>query len=283
MKYLFTFLAILILSSCSPTIVTSSETPPETIDPVEGEIVDDAPVNEIKEIVKNDPSATYSEKELTVGNRSIVVAKYQKGSGPTFINLHDDENTSVIAAAAVIDSLGGTLLQLRHSGKRNVEFRLDGKPFEFDPNRMFTDLGATNTLNRFGGSIRSAHTEVRQFADEVVKEVNADIIFTLHNNSEDRYSAKSYLDQYKNDAAAVHINPNRDPDDFYFVTEPLFYDALKIRGYNVVLQNNKTATDDGSLSVLAAKRKIPYINIEAQHGHLAEQIDMLLTIYELFL
>lgn len=226
--------------------------------------------------------ATYEENIFDVGTREVAVANYKKGKGLTFINVHDDENTSVLAAVSVIDSLGGELIQLKHSGERNVEFRFDGKAYEFDPNRMFTDDGAKATLENFGRYSSNAHKIVRSFATSIVQNITSDIIFTLHNNTNDNYSAKSYLREYKNDAADVYINPKKDPDDFYFVTERLFFDELKSRGYNVVLQNNKTVTDDGSLSVLAGWRKIPYINIETEHGHLAEQIDMIYTVYELF-
>lgn len=226
--------------------------------------------------------ATYEEDIFDLGSREVAVANYVKGKGLSFINLHDDENTSVLAAVSVIDSLGGQLIQLKHSGERNVEFRLNGKNYEFDPNRMFTDAGAKASLEKFGRYSKDAHSKIRSFASFIVLNITSDIIFTLHNNTDNNYSAASYLDEYKNDAADVYLHPNKDPDDFYFVTERLFFDELKSRGYNVVLQNNRTMTDDGSLSVLAGRRDIPYINIETQHGHLAEQIDMLLTVYHLF-
>ncbi len=33
-----------------------------------------------------------------------------------------------------------------------------------------------------------------------------------------------------------------------------------------MLQDNARATDDGSLSVWAARRGVPYVNVEARHG-----------------
>lgn len=274
MKYLL--IVGVILASCKPISKIPTSTDPGNLEN------SDEKKDRYSPSLEDYSYGTYEEKVFSVGSREVTFAKYEKDTGLTFINLHDDENTSVLAAVAVIDSLGGTLLQLKHTGKRNIEFRIEGGAYEFDPNRMFTDLGAENSLRRFRVSSEQAHKEVRAFAELVVAEIKSDIIFTLHNNSEDRYSARSYLEEYANDAEDVFIHPNKDPDDFYFVTERLFFDALKVRGYNVVLQNNEAATDDGSLSVLAGKRKIPYINIEAQHGHLAEQIDMLLTVYELF-
>lgn len=272
----------LFVLGCKPVATTLSEEP-EVIPKRETELV----AKQTKEVsivpeLSDRPNASYSEKTFQLGNKVVVVADYSKGPGLTFVNLHDDENTSILAAVSVIDSLGGQLIQLKHTGERNIEFRLGKEKFEFDPNRMFTDRGAEASLQRFSRQEKGAHKVIRSFADQLVTGLDTDVIFTLHNNSENNYSAESYLNEYKTDASDVYLNPRKDPDDFYFVTERLFFDALKDRGYNVVLQNNETATDDGSLSVLAARRKIPYINIEAQHGHLAEQIDMLLTIYELF-
>ena len=281
MKYIILFI---LLIGCKPVAKTVSIAPPEP-PPEPKELEVEKPnrtADDFRPKLSKRPEATYSETKYTVGSREILVANYNIGVDLTFVNLHDDENTSIEAAVEVIDSLGGGLIQLRHTGDRNVEFRLDGRAYEFDPNRMFTDLGAKASLERFGNFSPKAHEVIRNFADRVVAGINSDVIFTLHNNSEDNYSAESYLVEYKMDAAAVYLNPDQDPDDFYFVTERLFFDALKSRGYNVVLQNNETITDDGSLSVLAGRRKIPYINIEAQHGHLDEQIDMLFTIYELF-
>lgn len=100
---------------------------------------------------------------------------------------------------------------------------------------------------------------------------------TLHNNSEGEYSAASYLPEGELalDAAAVHLPPEADPDDFFFVTDPDLFAGLAEEGFTVVLQNNARATDDGSLSVWAARQGIPYVNVEAQHGHRERQIEML--------
>ena len=80
---------------------------------------------------------------------------------------------------------------------------------------------------------------------------------------------------YAHEAAKVHVARDKRPDDFFFVTEPALFEALKGRGYNTVLQDNAHATDDGSLSVRCAKDGIRYVNVEAQHGHLDAQRDML--------
>jgi hypothetical protein len=52
----------------------------------------------------------------------------------------------------------------------------------------------------------------------------------------------------------------------------------KIRGYryNVILQNNATAYDDGSLSIYFGRKNKSYVNVEAEHGKSDEQLKMLM-------
>ncbi len=82
-------------------------------------------------------------------------------------------------------------------------------------------------------------------------------------------------DMVRQAAARVHLEPGRDADDFFFVTDPGWFDRLAALGFNVVLQDNTGVTDDGSLSVLAGRLGIPYVNVEAQHGHVKTQRRML--------
>jgi len=240
-----------------------------------------------EEIGKNEPELKKKETSVLaksytsgyqLGNRMVNLDFWKKGKGLTLVNLHDNENTSVEAALALVDSLGGRILQLKHTGERNIQFTLAATNFEIDPNRIFTDTGTKATLIRYSQFSENAHREVRTLARQIVDSLDRHMIVTLHNNSEDNYSSLSYLDEYKTDAAAVYINPNRDPDDFFFVTTRDLFDQFKKLGYNTVLQNNETMTDDGSLSVLAGHQDIPYINVEAQHGHLKEQIEMLFVL-----
>ena len=82
-------------------------------------------------------------------------------------------------------------------------------------------------------------------------------------------------------ALCVVATPLRAEMDF--VTDRALYDALVGEGFNAVLQDNDAATDDGSLSVWAAREGVPYVNVEAQHGHRAEQaamIDALVGVLE---
>ena len=213
-----------------------------------------------------------------LGNRVIDLKFSQQGTGLTYVNLHDDENTSVRAVRRVLDSIGGRLIEFRHSGERNIQFKIGSSQYEFDPNRIFTKFGADESLKTYSHSSNRALKLVTGLAQRMVDSLNQKMIVTLHNNSDEKYSSLSYLDEYKNDAAAVFINPDRDPDDFFFVTTRELFRKFRALGFNTVLQNNNTMTDDGSLSVLAGRQKIPYINVEAQHGHLEMQIEMLFEL-----
>ncbi|MEM1271011.1 MAG: hypothetical protein AAGI08_13305 [Bacteroidota bacterium] len=222
---------------------------------------------------------------LQAGDTPVRVLVYESSlPGPTLFNMHDDENTSVEAAVRVVDELGGRLVALAHTGERNLTFEVAGEAFTIDPNRMFTDAGATRSLERFESNTPAAHRAIRAFANQVLDQYDltaGGVVVTLHNNTDQRYSALSYTEgaDYEAEAAGVHIGPGTDPDDFYFVTDRELFDAFQTLGYNAVLQDNEAATDDGSLSVLAAQLNLPYVNVEAQHGHRRQQTEMIRALY----
>ena len=227
------------------------------------------------------PDYSVSEKVYMIGDREVRVMEHVCGdSGITIFNMHDDENTAVEASLEVIRRHGGRLVELRHSGERLISFRLGTESYQVDPNRIFTDRGLKNTLEKYSSYSRPAFDAVHTFASELLEDYGLDdagLMITAHNNGKGEYSAESYLAGavYETDAAKVFVAEGSDPDDFFFVTARPAFEKLKAGGFNVVLQNNQTVTDDGSLSVLAGRKGIPYINCEAAKGHLKEQILML--------
>jgi hypothetical protein len=218
---------------------------------------------------------------LYAGETRIDVLRYEADApGPAYLNVHDDEDTSVEAALAVIARRGGRVLTLAHTGARNITFVVDGRRYTADPNRIFTDAGADATLQRLGGHAPAARAAARAFGEALLRLLQPEAlpaVVTLHNNTEAGYSAESYAPG--GDAAAearlLHVAPGTDPDDFFFVTDEGLFDRLRIAGFNVILQDNARATDDGSLSVRAARAGLPYVNAEAQHGHRDVQEQML--------
>ncbi|GAB4252880.1 MAG: hypothetical protein Kow00109_28570 [Acidobacteriota bacterium] len=221
-----------------------------------------------------------------IGDSTLYTHLYRTPRGTLlFLNLHEDEATSVAAALRLVRRHGGRIVKLEHSGERLLTFELDGRTYRVDPNRIFTPSGVRATLERYSHPDPEAAEAALAFARHLVASfglTRADIIVTLHNNGEGGYAATSYLPggEMEREAARVHLQPGTDPDDFFFVTTPELFEAVRARGCNVVLQDNAAATDDGSLSVLAARLGVPYVNVEAQHGHLKEQLRMLRILLE---
>ena len=231
-----------------------------------------------------DAEIKVARRPLRMGETAVdVVISERPGSRHLFCNLHDDENTAVEAGLVALRRSGGRLVELQHGGQRDISFRLDGGDFAVDPNRIFTAEGVRRTLARLSRRTAKAERAVEQFAGDLLSIDSierADVVIALHNNSEGQYSALSYEKGaiYASDAAAVFIADGTDPDDFFFVTETAVFDAIRGRGYNVVLQDNRRVSDDGSLSVYCGRAGVRYINVEAQHGHLEQQVAMLLAL-----
>jgi hypothetical protein len=202
-----------------------------------------------------------------------------RSSAPVMINVHDDEDTSVAAGLKHIEKSGGRLIELTHASERLVTFHVAGRAYTFDPNRIFSDAGITATLKKHSSYSPDAHAAIRQFANEYLRRFALEqepVIIALHNTVDGTFSIESFAPngQYAAESAATHASPHRNKFDFYYVTDARFFDFLKRRDFNVVLQNNAAVTDDGSLSVHFSRRGIPYVNIEAEINHLAEQIEM---------
>lgn len=225
-------------------------------------------------------------RTLSLPHRKVEVwIHYSPKTGPVFFNMHDDENTSSEAALSLIADSGGTYIELKHTGNRNISFRQRRKRYIFDPNRIYTDQGIQATLEKNGAYNHRAHKAVKRFSDQLLRlvlEISPDYIFTLHNNTPENLMIYSFIPgrEYEADAAEVYADSSRDYDDFVLVTKKLFFDYFRAAGYNCVLQNQQP-TNDGSLSVWAALNNIPYINIEAEHGHTEEQKEMIRATYHM--
>ena len=214
----------------------------------------------------------------------IVISKTSKRPSKfVYFNIHDNENTAVEAAKEIIEKYGGTLIELRNNGKRLINFSLKDEQFTFDPNRIFTKVGIRKTLKNNGGYTIEAERETNKFAERLKNFLkNFRLIIAVHNNTDENYSIKSYEKdgEFGMDAKLVNINLETDVDDFFFVTDKNIFKFLKEKNQNVALQDNVNVTDDGSLSVYSGNHKIPYINVEGEHGHLTEQIKMLELLQE---
>lgn len=222
-----------------------------------------------------------------IGNTTIHVRTTQvEQARPTFLNLHDDENTSVSAGKKILRQSGGRLIELEHGGARLISFQLAGQTYRFDPNRIFSASGVTATLTRTKNISSEAQLTVEEFASRFIETFQLDhepVIIALHNTGGGGLSINSYLatGDKPTTASAVHVSTNRFAGDFFYVTDRRFFDYLEARDFNVTLQDDANVPDDGSASVYFARKGIPYLNIEADKGHLDEQIKMVRVAREM--
>jgi hypothetical protein len=206
--------------------------------------------------------------------------------GPTYLNVHDDENTSVLAGKKILAQTGGRLIELVHSGKRHVSFELAGQNYRFDPNRIFSPTGIRTTLTRTRNHSAAAQQAIETFAASLIETFGLDhepVIIALHNTGGGGLSIHSYLagGDKPTTARATHVSTNRFPGDFFYVTDRRFFDYLQARDYNVTLQDDANVPDDGSASVYFARKGIPYLNVEADAKHLNEQTEMVRVAREM--
>lgn len=207
---------------------------------------------------------------LYVGDTRVFIVREEHGKGKSFIHLHQNETTALAAARAVIRKEGGSLMTLVHPGARTIVFHLKGVRYEFDPNRMFSDVGIKKTLMLYGPYSVAAHREVRRLSDKVKQVLPQGKIIAVHNNRE--YSLTDYFPGHAlaAEACALHVEKNMTPRNFYALTQR--QDYLRLNHANRMLQA-KNATDDGSLSVYLARRH--YINVEAGYDQFFAQVRML--------
>jgi hypothetical protein len=237
-------------------------------------------------------SQTYSAKQTSHyfnwgGKRTeVLVSEYSTRRNVVLLNLHSDETTSAEAARNVLGETGGIFIQILNDEERLISFQNAGKDIRFDPNRIFTAAGLQQNLEKLNGRVsKKASKLVREFSEFILKLIpkNTKSVIAPHNNDNDRYSIGSYQPggDYAADVSKIHINTRQDADDFFLTTDPGIFSALKNENFNTILQNNRKAKDDGSLSIYYGRKKKSYVNVEAEHQHLDRQIEMLRLIISL--
>jgi hypothetical protein len=201
--------------------------------------------------------------------------------------MHDDEFTSVEATRQLLESRGGVLIQIENSQKRNIKFRMRGVSYQFDPNRIFSRDGIKSTLEFFYRRKVNDRVinEVENFGQWLLRLIpeNPKCVIALHNNTNENFTIKDYLPGHSRDEAAenVHVGPGQDGDDLFLTTEASVFTAIKEAGYNIILQANNTAKDDGSLSIYCGRNNIKYVNLETEHGKLQQYREMMTTLLDI--
>lgn len=200
---------------------------------------------------------------------------HQRHSKIAFINVHENESTSVDAYHQV-DSLNQfPFFWLNQNCQRRIKFNYKNVIYSVDPNRIFSAEGIKATIAYDTLENKKAEKIAKTLANHILKAIQPyDWVLSLHNNTPDNYTIKSYLagGEEERNASDVYINSMMDDDDFIFTTNRTLFAKLKEKKINVILQDNMNCFDDGSMSVYFGKKQMAYANIEAEHGHLKEQI-----------
>jgi hypothetical protein len=149
---------------------------------------------------------------------------------------------------------------------------------EIDPNRMFSRPGAEANLKELNPKwgpqqLDAALRTLDRGREHLVRALlppERGLLVAVHNNSE-QYSVKD--EEPISDAGSIREPEN--PHAFMLCTDPADFAILSRSPYNVVLQHEKPQEDDGSLSRLAARRGVRYVNLEVRMGNLDRQLEML--------
>ena len=214
----------------------------------------------------------------------IKIQQYGERDDLVFINLHDDEYTSVEAAKRILQHKGGVLIEIENGLQRNIRFRIGRQFYRVDPNCIFSADGAKKSLELLGKGSSKAIQEATLLGKRITQLIpeSAKIVIALHNNTPGFFSVHDYAagNTRSTDSRKVYINSSEDPDDFFFTTSNELYERLADKGFNIVLQDNRNCTDDGSLSVYCGRNKLTYINCETEHGKALQYERMLLALLE---
>ena len=136
-----------------------------------------------------EPGITITEKTIfydLAGNIvPIKIQQYGEKTGIVFINLHDDEITSVDAAKRVLEEYGGLLIEIENKAQRNIRFKLDRYFYKIDPNRIFSPVGIKISLEQFGRISPKAVDEIEKLGQRIIQLIPEETkcIIALHNNT----------------------------------------------------------------------------------------------------
>jgi len=222
--------------------------------------------------------------DLTLGDTKLNWVEWSPVApskpGLRFLNLHQNENASVVATKAFLYSQGsGSVFYWRKKvasglATRTLVFTMGSMTFQIDPNRMFTPAGIKKSLSPWTAKAGQA---VYDFGKLILRiwdnKQNNSAIIAIHNNAlSGGLSAKSYLpgQVYENEAANVSIGHGSPKQFFLFSNTPkgkAQYAQLSHQGFSVVLQSlpapKGPLQDDGSLSYYAQTTDRDYVNVEA--------------------
>jgi len=190
-----------------------------------------------------------------------------------FLMIHGNEETARAVLTRFMDTQEGVAYIIENQ-TRNV--RIDSG--ELDPNRMFSRAGAEANLKMLNPGWTPQQLDHalhildhgRNHLVHAFLPPEQGLIMALHNNSEE-YSVTDEVPI----SDSVSLRERNNPHAFFLCTQPADFAILSQSPYNVVLQHDKPDVDDGSLSHLAARRGVRYVNLEVRLGNADRQLEML--------
>ena len=225
-------------------------------------------------------SSDISKQELVqIGGIEFQVLE-NESSQFHYIWLHGDERTALMLINEHIKTHLGRAFLINNEER---EVRVGG--LLLDPNRMFSRNGAEKNLQKMNANYSRAELEKildnldrdREPFFDMIKPPDNGLLISLHNNLRG-YSIEDELS--RSDDISIKNGDHPDHHDFYICTDPDDFKKLSQSPYNVVLQSGQSASDDGSLSRMAARKNVRYINIETRLGYLSVQRKMLQYVVE---
>ena len=208
---------------------------------------------------------------------SLAGARFQivrgKRSKRRYLSIHGDEETARRVLSSHMETHAG-VAYLIQGDTREVEIE-GGK---LDPNRMFSRAGAEANLEKLNPAWTAPRVEAalaildrgREKLLRAFFPPDGGLLIALHNNSE-TYSVNDELEL----SGMRSLGQPDNPHAFFLCTDADDYRILATSPYNVVLQKDVRAPDDGSLSRRAAARGVRYVNLEVRRGDLDRQREML--------
>jgi hypothetical protein len=213
-----------------------------------------------------------SRKRVSMAGISFRIVR-RGGSPHRYLHVHGNETTARDVLMEQVNAHGGTAL-LIESDTRTVPLRGG----HIDPNRMFSREGAERSLRTLNPKWPEAQIANGALALErdrhkflhAIRPPKGGRIVALHNNS-NGYSVESEVAI----SDRTSLNDAKNPHEFFLATDASDYEKLLASPFNVVLQNTAPRDDDGSLSRLAARLGIRYVNLECGLGKIERQRELL--------
>jgi hypothetical protein len=194
-------------------------------------------------------------------------------SSRRYLFIHGNEATArQVLQEHVRDRPGAAYLVT--GDERNVRI----KGALIDPNRLFSREGAERSLTRLNpGADPAKLAEVLDYLDRdrtkllrALLPPDGGLLIVVHNNNEG-YSIRDEVAI----SNQVSLKKPDEPHEFFLCTDPADFARIAAGPYNAVLQNIPSGQEDGSLSRLAARQKLRYVNLEVALGKTDLQREML--------